>query len=84
MFTSKKYKNLLSKLGNDREDENGRRQTTFIFDNENNYHDKFCWNRSFFIFWTKSTLSTSVFIFSTISQILKQNFTYFGHKHVKT
>ena len=33
---------------------------------------------------TKSSLSTSVFIFSTFSQIKKKNFMYFGHKHVET
>ena len=34
---------------------------------------------------TKNSLSTSVFIFSTISQILKIKFyVFFGHKHLET
>ena len=37
-----------------------------------------------FNFETKSSLFTSVFIFSTISQIVKKNFMYFRHKHVDT
>ena len=40
----------------------------------------------FFIIKTKSSLSTSVFIFSTISQILETTFNilYFGHKLLET
>ena len=37
-------------LGNDREDQNGVRQTSFGFDNEKKFSDKFCWNRTFSIF----------------------------------
>ena len=39
---------------------------------------------TFFIIKTKSSLSTSVFIFSTMSQILEKNVLYFGHKHVES
>ena len=39
----------------------------------------------FFIIKTKNSLSTSVFIFSAISQILETIFyVLFGHKHVET
>ena len=38
----------------------------------------------FFIVEINSSLSTSVLIFSIISQIRKDNFIYFGHKHVET
>ena len=38
---------------------------------------RFCWNFIFFIFLTKSCLSTSGFIFSIISRILKSKFYVF-------
>ena len=37
-----------------------------------------------FIAKTKSSLSTSVFIFFTFLKLWKQRFMYFGHKHVET
>ena len=61
-------------MGNVRENNNGRRWTTFSFDNEKKNFVIFCQNWTFCIFETKSSLSTSVFIFSTISQILKTKF----------
>ena len=60
-FLCPKYlKFYFQNLGNVRKGENGRRWTTFGFNNKN--------------FETKSSLSTSVFMFSAISQILKTKF----------
>ena len=61
-------------LENVREYKNLRRWTTFSFNNENIFSVYFAKTELFFIFGTKSSLSTSVFIFSTISQILKTKF----------
>ena len=60
-------------MKNDREDKNEHRLTTFYFDGEKKNSDIFCFE-FFFNFETKSGLSTSIFIFSTISQILEWKF----------
>ena len=46
--------------------------------------DIFCEIELFFIFETKSCLSTSVFIISAFLKFFKQNFMYLAHKHVET
>ena len=58
------------KLRNRREDKNGLRLTTFDFDNETNVVIYFAKIELFCNFKTKSSLSTSIFIFSNVSEIL--------------
>ena len=61
-------------LRNGREDKNGRRSTTFGLDNKKQFPIYFPKIELFFIFETKSSLSTPIFIFSTIPQSLKTKF----------
>ena len=57
---------------NDREDKNGRRWTTFEFEVEKKSNFSNIYRKPFFNLETKSSLSTSIFIFSTITQIKKK------------
>ena len=67
IFLCSKYiKFCFQNLRNDREDEKGRRQTTFCFDNGKKNSKIFCEIEPFFIFETKCSPSTSVFNFSAI------------------
>ena len=63
-------------LENVREEKNGNR-CTFGFNNETKCPVHFAKIALYFIFGTKSSLSTSVFIFSNIYQILKTKFYIF-------
>ena len=64
-------------LGNGREDKNVRRWTTFGFEIEKNSILAKYIGIFFFTVRTKSSLSTSVFIYCTIYQILKTRFCVF-------
>ena len=61
-------------LGNGRDDKNRGRMTIFDFDNKKKCPIYFSKIEHFFNFETISSLSTSVFIFYTISQILNRTF----------
>ena len=65
-------------LENGRKDKTGRRRIYFSFDNKKKFPLNFAEiELLFFIFQTKSCLSTSVFIFSAIPQILQTKFDLF-------
>ena len=71
-------------MGNDRENKNGRRYTTFAFNNnKKKFLIYFTEIELFFILESKVAYLRPFFIIFTISQILK-NIMYFGHKHVET
>ena len=82
----KKYiKFCFQNFGNSREDRNGSRSTTSSIENEKKFNLKKIYWKIFFIIKTQISLSTSVFIYSTISEILKTKFyVFFGHKYVET
>ena len=64
-------------MGNYREGKIRRRYTTFGFDNGKKISIDFNKIELFFSFQTKNSLSTSVFIISTISQMLETKFYVF-------
>ena len=71
-------------LGNGRKEKNRLRQITFGLINRKKFNSSKIYGEHFFIIKTKSSLTTSAFIFATISQIKKKNFMYFGHKYLES
>ena len=82
MFVSKVLyiKFCFLNLGNGREDKKGRRQITFDFKNGKSSISAKYIGICFIIVKSKSSLSTSVFIFSTISLILQTKLNVFQTK----
>ena len=74
MFVSKMYKIFFQNLGNLEKIKTDVDKPLLVLITKNNVPVHFAKIALYFIFGTKSSLSTSVFIFSTISQILKTKF----------